>query len=42
LRHHLYLFATTQIPRWSAVVVAYAYLLYAPLHGPNFLRLSTS
>jgi uncharacterized membrane protein len=32
----LYLFATTQIPRWSAVVVAYAYLLYAPLHGPNF------
>lgn len=32
----LYLFATTQIPRWSAVVVAFAYLLYAPLHGPNF------
>jgi uncharacterized membrane protein len=32
----LYLFATTQIPRWSAVVVAYAYLFYAPLHGPNF------
>jgi uncharacterized membrane protein len=32
----LYLFAATQIPRWSAVVVAYAYLLYAPLHGPNF------
>jgi uncharacterized membrane protein len=32
----LYLFASTQIPRWSAVVVAYAYLLYAPLHGPNF------
>jgi uncharacterized membrane protein len=32
----LYLFATTQVPRWSAVVVAYAYLLYAPLHGPNF------
>ena len=32
----LYLFATTQLPRWSAVVIAYAYLLYAPLHGPNF------
>lgn len=32
----LYLFASTQIPRWSAVVVAYAFLLYAPLHGPNF------
>jgi uncharacterized membrane protein len=32
----LYLFASTQIPRWSAVVVAYAYLLFAPLHGPNF------
>jgi uncharacterized membrane protein len=32
----LYLFAQTQIPRWSAVVVAYVYLLYAPLHGPNF------
>lgn len=32
----LYLFASTQIPRWSAVVVAFAYLLYAPLHGPNF------
>ena len=32
----LYLFARSQIPRWSAVVVALAYLLYAPLHGPNF------
>lgn len=32
----LYLFARTQIPRWSAVAVAFAYLLYAPLHGPNF------
>jgi uncharacterized membrane protein len=32
----LYLFASTQMPRWSAVVVAYAYLFYAPLHGPNF------
>lgn len=32
----LYLFASTQIPRMSAVVVAYAYLMFAPLHGPNF------
>ncbi|HMJ10684.1 MAG TPA: DUF2079 domain-containing protein [Polyangiaceae bacterium] len=32
----LYAFAKTQIPRWSAVLVALAYLLYAPLHGPNF------
>ena len=32
----LYLFAATQIPRWSAVIVAFAYLLFAPLHGPNF------
>ena len=32
----LYLFAATQIPRGSAVVVAYAFLLFAPLHGPNF------
>jgi uncharacterized membrane protein len=32
----LYLFASTQIPRWSAVVVSCAYWLYAPLHGPNF------
>ncbi len=32
----LFLFARTQIPRWSAVVVAVSYLLYAPLHGPNF------
>lgn len=32
----LYLFASTQLPRWSAVVVAYAFLLFAPLHGPNF------
>jgi uncharacterized membrane protein len=32
----LYLFAATQLPRWSAVVVAYAYLFFAPLHGPNF------
>ena len=32
----LYLFASTQIPRWSAVVVALAFLMFAPLHGPNF------
>jgi uncharacterized membrane protein len=32
----LFLFASTQLPRWSAVVVAYAYLFFAPLHGPNF------
>lgn len=32
----LYLFASTQIPRWASVLVAFAYLLYAPLHGPNF------
>lgn len=32
----LYLFARTQIPRWTAAAVAFAYLLYAPLHGPNF------
>jgi uncharacterized membrane protein len=32
----LYLFARTQISRWSAAVVALAYLAYAPLHGANF------
>lgn len=32
----LYMFASTQIPRWSAVIVAFAYLMFAPLHGPNF------
>ncbi|MCU0656290.1 MAG: DUF2079 domain-containing protein [Polyangiaceae bacterium] len=32
----LFLFAATQVPRWSAALVAFAYLLYAPLHGPNF------
>jgi uncharacterized membrane protein len=32
----LYLFASTQIPRWSAVIISLAYLMYAPLHGPNF------
>jgi uncharacterized membrane protein len=32
----LYLFARTQVPRWSAAIVACVFLLYAPLHGPNF------
>jgi uncharacterized membrane protein len=32
----LYLFARTLLPRWTAAVVAVAYLIYAPLHGPNF------
>lgn len=32
----LYLFASTQLPRWSAVAIAFAYLFFAPLHGPNF------
>lgn len=32
----LYLFARSLLPRWTAVIVALAYLLYAPLHGPNF------
>jgi uncharacterized membrane protein len=32
----LYMFASTQTTRWSAVVIAYAYLFFAPLHGPNF------
>jgi uncharacterized membrane protein len=32
----LYLFAATQLPRASAAVIAVAYLLFAPLHGPNF------
>ena len=32
----LYLFARTQLPRGAAVVVAFAYLLYAPLHGSCF------
>jgi uncharacterized membrane protein len=32
----LYGFAKTQLPRWSAALVAVAYLLYAPLHGLNF------
>ncbi len=32
----LYMFASTQTTRWSAVIMAYAYLFFAPLHGPNF------
>ncbi|HKU39802.1 MAG TPA: DUF2079 domain-containing protein, partial [Polyangiales bacterium] len=32
----LYLFAAQRLPRWAAAVLAIAYLLYAPLHGPNF------
>jgi uncharacterized membrane protein len=32
----LYLFARTQLPRGSAVLLALAYLLYAPLHGSCF------
>lgn len=32
----LYLFAATLLPRSTAVVLAFAYLLFAPLHGPNF------
>lgn len=32
----LYMFATTQTTRWSSVVIAYCYLFFAALHGPNF------
>jgi uncharacterized membrane protein len=32
----LYMFAARLIPRPAALIVALAYLLYAPLHGPNF------
>jgi uncharacterized membrane protein len=32
----LYMFACTQTTRWASVVIAYAYLFFAPLHGPNF------
>lgn len=32
----LYMFAKTQVPRFAAVLVALGYLMYAPLHGPNF------
>jgi uncharacterized membrane protein len=32
----LYLFGRTQLPRWPAAIVALLFLLYAPVHGPNF------
>ena len=32
----LYAFAATQVPRMAAATLALAYLLFAPLHGPNF------
>jgi uncharacterized membrane protein len=32
----LYGFAKSLLPRWSAALLSVAYLLYAPLHGPNF------
>jgi uncharacterized membrane protein len=32
----LYLFAATQMSRWLALAVAVVYLIYGPLHGPNF------
>jgi len=32
----LYLFGRTQLPRWTAAAVALLFLLYAPMHGPNF------
>ncbi len=32
----LYFFAATRLTRTAAAAVALAYLLYAPLHGPNF------
>lgn len=32
----MYLFARTQIPRAAAAVFSLLYLLYAPVHGPNF------
>ena len=32
----LYLFGRTQLPRLSAAAVALLFLLYAPMHGPNF------
>ncbi|HLM74208.1 MAG TPA: DUF2079 domain-containing protein, partial [Polyangiaceae bacterium] len=32
----LYMFAATQISRPASVIVALAYLFFAPLHGPNF------
>ncbi|MES1165948.1 MAG: DUF2079 domain-containing protein, partial [Verrucomicrobiota bacterium] len=32
----LYLFASSRLPRAVAAVIALAYLMFAPLHGPNF------
>ena len=32
----LYLFASTRLSRWGAVLIACAYLLYAPLHGAQY------
>ncbi len=32
----LYLFAATQVPRPTAALMAIAYLLFAPMHGPHF------
>ena len=32
----IYLFGRTQIPRGAAALFALLYLLYAPVHGPNF------
>lgn len=32
----LYLFASTQVTRWSSTLIACAYLLYAPMHGAQF------
>ncbi len=32
----LYGFAKSLLPRWTAAALSVAYLLYAPLHGPNF------
>lgn len=32
----LYLFAKELLPKTAAVLIALGYLLYAPLHGPNF------
>lgn len=32
----LYLLATTHLPRGISAVIAVGYLLFAPLHGPNF------
>ena len=32
----LFLFARTRVPQWVALVISWCYLLFAPLHGPNF------